>query len=106
MINRIREVRKSKGLTLQTLADRVQASNQHISHLESGRRRLTVDWIERLAKGLDCDPLALLGAHTEEITEQELQLLEIFRTLNEDQRKAFIAAAAALAKPVSSSENH
>ena len=103
MQNRIRELRKAKGLTLQTLADRVQASNQHISHLETGRRRLTIDWIERLAKGLDCDPLALLGANAEEITEQELLLLKVFRTLNEDQRKAFIAAAAALAKPSFSS---
>jgi transcriptional regulator with XRE-family HTH domain len=90
-------------LTLQTLADRVQASNQHISHLETGRRRLTIDWIERLAKALECDPLALLSANVDEITEQELLLLKIFRTLNEDQRKAFIAAAAAVANPSSNS---
>ena len=103
MRNRIRELRKAKGLTLQALADRVQASNQHISHLESGRRRLTTDWIERLAEGLDCDPFALLDAKAEEITEQERLLLKVFRTLNEDQRKAFIAAAGALATPRSKS---
>ncbi len=106
MRNRIRELRKARGLTLQTLetlAGRVQASNQHISHLESGRRRLTLDWIEWLAKGLECDPLALLDANIDEITDQELLLLKIFRTLNEDQRNAFIAVAAALANPSSSS---
>ena len=103
MRNRIRELRKARGLTLQALAERVQASNQHISHLESGRRRLTTDWIERLAKGLDCDPLALLDARAEEITEQELMLLKVFRNLNVDQREAFIAAADALASPRSSS---
>ncbi|MGH1482584.1 MAG: helix-turn-helix domain-containing protein [Geminicoccales bacterium] len=103
MRNCIRELRKARGPTLQTLADRVQASNQHISHLESGRRRLTIDWIERLARGLECDPLALLGANAEEISEQELLLLKVFRALDEDQRNAFIAAAAALANPSSRS---
>ena len=43
MKNRIAELRKARGLTLQALADMVGASNQQISHLEKGRRGLTVD---------------------------------------------------------------
>ncbi len=103
MRNRIRELRTAKRLTLEALAGCVNSSNQHPSHLETGKRRLTVDWIERLARGLECDPLELLSANLAEITEQERALLNIFRTLNDDQRDAFIAAAAALAGPSTSS---
>lgn len=99
MKNRIKELRKAKRLTLQSLAGCVQTSHQHIHNLETGKRRLTVDWIERLAKALDCEPLALLSAHTEELNEQELLMLGMFRTLNEDQQKTLITAAETLASP-------
>ena len=49
-----------------------------------------------MAKGLDCDPLALLGTNVEEITEQEPLLLRIFRTLSEDERRASIVALGCL----------
>lgn len=54
MRNRLKELRKAKGLTLEALAQRVGSSNQHVSHLENGKRRLSVDWMERLATALEC----------------------------------------------------
>lgn len=52
--NRIREMRKKRGLTLERLAERVGTNNQQISRLETGQRRLTVEWLTRLATALDC----------------------------------------------------
>jgi len=101
MKNRIAELRKARGLTLQALADMVGASNQQISHLEKGRRGLTVDWVDRLAEALDCHPFDLLDAPPQAKTERERALLDLFRGMSDEQQDAFFQATAALAKPVS-----
>lgn len=56
MTNRIAEIRKARGLTLQEVATRASTSNQQISHLERGRRKLSYEWMERLASALSCHP--------------------------------------------------
>jgi transcriptional regulator with XRE-family HTH domain len=45
---------------LAELADSLGTTNQQISHLELGKRQLTVDWLRRLAAALDCHPWALV----------------------------------------------
>lgn len=64
MENRIKELRRARGLTLQKLAEKADTTNQQISRLERGERRLTTDWMERLGHALDCDPAALMGAYS------------------------------------------
>ncbi|NQU62619.1 MAG: imidazoleglycerol-phosphate dehydratase HisB [Rhodospirillales bacterium] len=44
------------------LAKRIGTTGQQVGNLEGGRRKLTQDWMERLAAGLDCRPADLLGA--------------------------------------------
>ena len=58
--NRIKEWRSSRGWSLQHLADLVETSRAQIDKLERGERRLTVDWMIRLAKALECLPADLL----------------------------------------------
>jgi transcriptional regulator with XRE-family HTH domain len=60
--NRIRELRETRGLTLAELADRVGTTNQQISHLELGKRQLTVEWLRRLGVALECHPWAIVDA--------------------------------------------
>ena len=62
MTNRILEIRKQIGLSQQELAKRIGTTGQQVGHLESGRRKLTQDWMERLAEGLECVPADLLGS--------------------------------------------
>lgn len=104
MKNRIAELRKSRGLTLQALADKVDASNQQISHLEKGRRGLTVDWVDRIANALECHPFDLLDAPPHAKTEREQALLELFRGMSDEQQDAFFQVTAALAQPVTNLE--
>lgn len=59
--NRIREHRQARGWTLQQLADASGTTKSQIDKLEKGERRLTVDWLLRLAKPLGCDPRDLLA---------------------------------------------
>ena len=98
--NRITKLRKARGLTLKRLAELVGTSNQQISHLEKGRRRLTVEWMERIAEALDCHPFDLLGDGTHSRNERERVMIELFRGLSEEQQEAFLKATAALAKPL------
>ncbi|MCP4539688.1 MAG: helix-turn-helix domain-containing protein [Chloroflexi bacterium] len=58
--NRIREIRKQRDLTLEQVADLASTSHQQIQRLESGERRLTVEWMERVASALRCNPAELL----------------------------------------------
>jgi transcriptional regulator with XRE-family HTH domain len=54
LMNRVREWRRRKGLSIEELARRSRTTASQISKLERGERRLTVDWMTRLAKGLGC----------------------------------------------------
>jgi transcriptional regulator with XRE-family HTH domain len=79
MLQRLRAVRKAKGLTLAEVAARCvpPTTAQTIGRLETGMRTTSVDWLNRIAAALDVDPsdlitlpdrpdvpvLAQLGAH-------------------------------------------
>lgn len=56
MANRIREIRKSKKLTLEELADISGISFTHLSRMESGKRGLSLENAIRVAKALDVEP--------------------------------------------------
>ena len=52
--NPIRALRRAQGLTLQQLAEAARTTKSQIDKLEKGQRRLTVDWMARLAPALGC----------------------------------------------------
>jgi transcriptional regulator with XRE-family HTH domain len=53
-MNRVREWRHRRELSIEELARRSRTTASQISKLERGQRRLTVDWMGRLAKALGC----------------------------------------------------
>jgi transcriptional regulator with XRE-family HTH domain len=58
----IKRAREAKGLSQQKLAQRCSPPTvyQQIDKLETGERRLTFDWVERIAGALKMDPIALI----------------------------------------------
>ncbi|KJV08351.1 hypothetical protein VZ95_18330 [Elstera litoralis] len=60
MENRLRYWRTHRGLTLEQLAEAAETSHQQIMRLERGERRLTLDWMIRLAAPLGVEPRDLL----------------------------------------------
>lgn len=86
--NRIRTIRKGKGLSLKALAERTGASISQVSRLEKGQRDLTLSWMEKLARGLECSPTDLLP-----LTMIEPALAALPATLEEEE--AFRRANAA-----------
>lgn len=59
--NRIREIREKTGMTLQQVADLVGTDRSQVNRLERGERRLTTEWLERLAGAFGCTPADLLA---------------------------------------------
>lgn len=69
MINRIRDIRKQKGLTLADVAERCspQTTAQTIGRLETGMRQLSLTWMNRIAAALEVEPgLLVRGSESEQ----------------------------------------
>lgn len=69
MINRIRDIRKQKGMTLAEVAERCDppTTAQTIGRLETGMRNLSLVWMNRIAAALGVDPeLLVKGEETDE----------------------------------------
>lgn len=64
METRIRELRRARGLTLQDLADRIRpepTTAQTIGRLETGARKISLEWLEKIADALSLHPAELLN---------------------------------------------
>ena len=62
MINRIRDIRREKGMTLADVAERCSppTTAQTIGRLETGTRQLSLTWMNRIAAALGVDPELLV----------------------------------------------
>lgn len=68
VINRIRDIRKQKGMTLADLAAACSppTTAQTIGRLETGMRNLTTGWMDRIASALGVDPEMLVRSEASE----------------------------------------
>lgn len=62
MINRIRTIRRQKGMTLADLAEACvpPTTPQTVGRLETGTRNLSLKWMDRIAAALGVDPETLV----------------------------------------------
>jgi len=61
----VRQLRHERGLSQEELADRAGLHRTYVGSIERGERNLTVDNIEKIAKGLGIDAALLLAGATE-----------------------------------------
>ena len=100
--NRIRIMREARGWSLEMLALQSGTTNQQISLLEAGKRRLTVDWLLRLSDALNCHPWELVDHVLPKPPEsREVVLLERFRGLPDDQQQAVLELLGTMSKALS-----
>ena len=93
--DRIKEMRKRKGLTLLEVAEYLGVQEATVQRYESGNiKNLKHETICKLAELFGCDPQYLLGwsennSETFEatITEEEKMLLELFRRVPDESQK-------------------
>ena len=74
MINRIRDIRRQKGLTLADIAERCDppTTAQTIGRLETGTRNLSLVWMNRIGAALAVDPQLLLRSDAETAAQPRL----------------------------------
>jgi len=101
--NRIKTMREARGWSLEMLALKSETSNQQISLLEAGKRRLTVDWLIRLSDALNCHPWELVDhVLPKPPASHEVVLLERFRGLPDNQQRAVLDLLGTMSKVASS----
>ncbi|MBW4089925.1 MAG: helix-turn-helix transcriptional regulator [Proteobacteria bacterium] len=98
MANRIRELRLARGLTLEQVGAKAETSPQQIQRLEKGERRLTDDWMRRVAPALGVAPATLLAdtlPDADRVAQniEEVVLLRLWRVLDPSEKR-WIAALA------------
>jgi len=98
--NRIRVIREARGLSLDALAAEAGTTNQQVSLLETGKRRLTVDWLLRLAKPLKCHPWELVASDLPRApAAEEIRLIARFHALSQGQRGALLRLMDVMVEP-------
>lgn len=86
--NALFKIRKKLHLTQKDVAERVNATPGQIYFLESGERKLSPEWLERLSKALNCTKAELLGEEpATPLTAEEQAVLELYRSLSEEKKK-------------------
>ena len=81
--NRIEEIRKAKGMTLEELAERSGFSTPFVWQMAHGVRSIKLANLERLAAALDCRPEDLISTETATNTE----ILNVWAAIPVDRRE-------------------
>ena len=93
-------MREARGLSLDALATEAGTTNQQVSLLETGKRRLTVDWLLRLAEPLKCHPWELVASDLPRApVAEEIRLIARFQALSRDQQSAVIRLMDVMIEP-------
>lgn len=86
---RIKQARLAKGLNQEEVAERIGLSRSYFAQLESGTRQLTSKKQAAIAKVLGVDPTSLVDFSAPDKDDEAL-LIEAFRSLSPEQRKAWL----------------
>ena len=93
---KIREIRKSKGLTQEQLAELIGIDNKHLSRIEKGRHMPTYNIIKKLAKVLDFDIYSIDDMPVTDIVQPDKTFLKSVKILNSaktpEERKYYLEA--------------
>ncbi|MCM1315814.1 MAG: helix-turn-helix transcriptional regulator [Alistipes senegalensis] len=89
---RLRSIRKSKGLSIYKLSQDTGISQNHISDLELGRRKPSVETLKRLIIPLGITLSELFNENSEVsiLTEKERELIENYRTLPDNKAESLL----------------
>lgn len=88
-MNRIKELRKARGWLQDDLADKLKVSRQAVGHYETGTRGLDEETIVHCCKIFGVSADYLLGRSEQPgspITDEEWEIIEAFRSADEDAR--------------------
>lgn len=97
--NNIKKYRKGKGFTQAQLAEMIDISTIHMSHMETGSVSMSLECLMKICDSLDITPDdLLLGEYKLNSKSATKQLSSIMENLTADERKLIIDFAELLEK--------
>jgi transcriptional regulator with XRE-family HTH domain len=107
MQNRISILRREKGVSLTALAEAAGTTKAQIQKLERGDRRLSLDWMDRIARALDVKISDLLPADVIACRHgpEDREILEIVSKLAPEDRVILVRIATGLLDTTRSRRN-
>lgn len=87
---RLKLARKLVGLTQSEVADRLDIKRNSYSQIEIGRNALSIDHLMILSEVLEKPVNYLLGFGTDELSGDELELVELYRSLPDGSAREYI----------------
>lgn len=93
--NRIHELRKARGLTVEELAAQADMSPSYVSLMASGARNISVSNMKKLALALGCSPLDLLT----DGTPADNALLNVWAAIPSERRDLALQVLQSFAEP-------
>ena len=85
---RIKQARKSKGMTQEVLAEKLSVSIGYVSQVERGITKISLDLLGAISSILECNVASLISESAVESTEyMETELLTEIRKLDNNKRK-------------------
>lgn len=108
-MNRIEELRKERGWSMYDLARRVGTSAPQISKLEKEQRRLTKQWIDRIARAFGVHPgelIAPLSDDAKTLNDREKAVVELSRRMPPDQLDLWFQVGRSFVEPADDSKGN
>jgi len=88
---RIKEIRKAKGLTQEQLAELVDIEQKHVSRIELGKNAPTIDRLEMIAKALNVPMGSFFESGNQEANAERVAKIErMVRDLDEDYHRIIL----------------
>jgi transcriptional regulator with XRE-family HTH domain len=85
---RIRELRKARGLTQEQLAELVEVEQKHVSRLELGKSYPTIERLEKIAEALNVQLKDFFDfMHLDSPDTRALKIDELVKGMNEDYQR-------------------
>ncbi len=93
--DKIRKMRKARGLTQEKLAELIGIDNKHLSRIEIGKHMPTYSVLKKLAKTLDFDIYNIEEMKVEDKTSDKIFLksLKILHSAKSDEEKKYYLEA-------------
>ena len=98
MKNRIAQIRQLKGMSLTEVAAAASTTKAQIQKLEKGERRLTLDWMERIARALGVSVVDLIpsGEAKSGAQKVDVQIMSMVNMLSEKDKRMLLDVAEGL----------
>lgn len=88
---RIKARRKYKGITQETLAEKLSVSVGYISQLERGTTKISLDMLAKISVAVDCELIEFVGGTASQSSEYAMdEIFSYLKLLNGKERAVFL----------------